>query len=69
MYSCMLKPYAVCDALFQILNKVIDDEPKAPEKRLYDLRIELLHELKWAIWVKQHERWNVVRFPSSFTLF
>ena len=74
----MFRPYFanLCDTTvkacwvsLQVLNKVIEDEPKAPEKRLFDLRIELLQELEWAMWAKQQQRWNVVRFPPSYTLF
>ncbi|KAK1289335.1 hypothetical protein QJS10_CPB18g01565 [Acorus calamus] len=48
----------------KVLNDKIQDDPEA-QKKLYELKIELLDEIGWTHLVSYERRWMYVRFPPS----
>lgn len=53
----------------QVLNKMLEDDSKPPEKALYELKAVLLEELNYPEWAAHERRWDAVRFPSAYPLF
>ncbi|KAK1266677.1 hypothetical protein QJS04_geneDACA000427 [Acorus gramineus] len=53
----------------KVLNDKIQDDPEAPKKKLYELKIELLDEIGWTHLASYERRWMYVRFPPSLPPF
>ncbi|GJP41683.1 hypothetical protein CLOM_g1324 [Closterium sp. NIES-68] len=53
----------------KILNKVLDDDPKAADKKMQELKVALLQQLQWPLWAVHEKRWNTARFPTHWAPF
>lgn len=53
----------------QALLKLLDDEGKVTDKKLQDMRVDLLREVGWGLWADHHKSWNRIRFPTQYPVF
>lgn len=53
----------------KVLNDLIQDDSRPPEKKLYDLRLSLIEEIGWTHLVSYEKVGILVSFPSDYPLF
>ena len=53
----------------KVLNDLIQDDSRPPEKKLYDLRLSLIEEIGWTHLVSYEKVEILVSFPSDYPLF
>jgi hypothetical protein len=55
-----------CDV--QVLDKVLTDKEKTPDKAQLELKGELLKELKWDHWAMLHDASSQQSFPNDYAV-
>jgi len=53
----------------QALLKILDDDGKGTDKKLQDMRIELLRENGWTLWADHEKHGTAFEFPSQYPVF
>eukprot|EP00252_Welwitschia_mirabilis_P023337 TRINITY_DN6570_c0_g1_i2.p1 TRINITY_DN6570_c0_g1~~TRINITY_DN6570_c0_g1_i2.p1 ORF type:complete len:443 (-),score=97.06 TRINITY_DN6570_c0_g1_i2:334-1662(-) len=53
----------------KVIDHLIQDDSKAPEKKLFDVRMSIIEETGWEYLASYERDWLLVRFPEKYPLF
>eukprot|EP00249_Psilotum_nudum_P018372 c26772_g1_i1 orf=205-4470(+) len=53
----------------KVLNELLQDDGKPPQKNLYKLRVKLIEQIGWPHWAAYEKKCIHIRFPSSLPPF